>query len=391
MKLAHSSDWHAGRIWKRVERLPELASVLENLGDDLEHEKVDVLLMSGDVFDSGAPVAEAERLVFAFFKRLGRAGIETVVIAGNHDSPARVEAWGSLAELVGVHAVARPCPHDQGGAVKVRSKAGEQAVVAAVPFASPIRFFSALDLAEGQTRPHQRYADGLKQIVANVTSAFRADSVNVLMLHTHVEGAAFSGSERRVHLGEEWAATPQAIPASAHYVALGHIHKPQQLLAAGSPAHYAGSPLQMDFGEAGEDKSFVLIDARPGQPARTERVPYRGARKLHRLRATLSDLERDAKRYANPDSLLWVKVPLSAPDPDINARVRQLLPNALRVEVELAERSLFDPEVTAAHTHAVDPAELYAAFVKARRGDQALDPDLLAAFKDLHAQECAHE
>jgi len=391
MKLAHTSDWHAGRVWKRVERLPELASVLENMGDDLEHEKVDVLLMSGDVFDSGAPVAEAERLVFGFFKRLGRAGIQTVVIAGNHDSPARVEAWGSLAELVGVHAVARPCPHDKGGAIPLRSKGGEQAVVAAVPFASPIRFFSALDLAEGQTRPHQRYADGLKQIVANVTSAFRNDSVNLLMLHTHVEGAAFSGSERRVHLGEDWAATPQAIPASAHYVALGHIHKPQRLLAAGSPAYYAGSPLQMDFGEAGEDKSFVLVDARPGQPARTERVPYRGARKLQRVRASLADLERDAKRLSDPGSLLWVKVPLAAPDPDINARVRQLLPNALRVEVELAERSLFDPEVSAAHTHAVEPAELYAAFVKARRGEPALDPELLAAFKELHAKECVHE
>jgi exonuclease SbcD len=69
LKLAHTSDWHAGRVWKRVERLPELASVLENMGDDLEHEKVDVLLMSGDVFDSGAPVAEASGLVFSFFKR----------------------------------------------------------------------------------------------------------------------------------------------------------------------------------------------------------------------------------------------------------------------------------------------------------------------------------
>jgi exonuclease SbcD len=92
MRLAHTSDWHAGRILKRVDRLPELAAVLEQMGDDLEREKVDVLLMSGDVFDSGAPVAEAERVVFSFFKRLGRAGIETVVIAGNHDSPARMQA-----------------------------------------------------------------------------------------------------------------------------------------------------------------------------------------------------------------------------------------------------------------------------------------------------------
>jgi exonuclease SbcD len=391
MKLAHTSDWHAGRVFKRVDRLPELASVLENLGDDLEREKVDVLLMSGDVFDSGAPVADAERVVFSFFKRLGRAGIETVVIAGNHDSPARMEAWAGLAELVGVRAVARPCPHDKGGALTLKSRAGGSAVVAAVPFASPIRFFSALELAAGETRPHQRYADGLKHIVANVTSAFRQDAVNVLMLHTHVEGAAFSGSERKVHLGEEWAATPQAIPASAHYVALGHIHKPQRLEAAPSPAHYAGSPLQMDFGEAGEQKSFVLVDARPGQPARSERVPYRGARKLMRVRATLADLERDAARLNQDGALLWVSVPLDAPDPDLNARVRQLLPNALRVEPEFKLRSLFDTHDATAHARAVDPGLLYSAFVKAQRGEAALDPELLQAFNDLYAQECQHD
>jgi exonuclease SbcD len=391
VRLAHTSDWHAGRAWKRVERLPELASVLENLGDDLEREKVDLLLMSGDVFDSGAPVAEAERVVFSFFKRLGRAGIETVVIAGNHDSPARMEAWAGLAELVGVRAVARPCPHDKGGAVQIRSKSGEQAVVAAVPFASPIRFFSALDLAGGETRAHQRYADGLKQIVANVTSAFRRDSVNVLMLHTHVEGAAFSGSERRVHLGEEWAATPQAIPPDAHYVALGHIHKPQRLLAAPSPAHYAGSPLQMDFGEAGEQKSFVLVDARPGQPARCERVPYRGGRALLRVRGTLADLERDAKRLSDSGSLLWVSLPLEAPDPDVNARVRQLLPNALRVEALLPERSLFDPQTSSSHAHAIDPPELYAAYVNAQRGEAGLKQPLLHAFKELYGRECGGE
>src|SRR6185295_5096371 len=93
MKIAHTSDWHAGRAFKRIDRLPELGAVLEHMGDRLEREQVDVLLVSGDVFDSGAPVAEAERMVFGFFKRLGRAGIQTVVIAGNHDSPARVEAW----------------------------------------------------------------------------------------------------------------------------------------------------------------------------------------------------------------------------------------------------------------------------------------------------------
>jgi len=130
MRIVHTSDWHAGRIWRRIDRLPELADVLENLGDFLESERVDLLLMSGDVFDSGAPNPAAERLVFGFFKRIGRAGIQTVVIAGNHDSPARLQAWGTLAELVNVRAVAFPYRRDAGGLLELVSRSGEKARVA---------------------------------------------------------------------------------------------------------------------------------------------------------------------------------------------------------------------------------------------------------------------
>src|SRR5215813_13074275 len=118
MLIVHSSDWHAGRVWKAIDRLPELEAVLENLGDFIERERVDLLLMSGDVFDSRGPSARAERAVFRFFRRVGKAGTKTVVIAGNHDDPARLEAWGMLAELVDVATVARPCRPDQGGVVE---------------------------------------------------------------------------------------------------------------------------------------------------------------------------------------------------------------------------------------------------------------------------------
>ena len=381
MRIAHTSDWHAGRIFKQIPRLPELEDVLANLGDDLEREKVELLLMSGDVFDSGSPRPEAERLVFRFFKRLGQAGIHTALIAGNHDSPSRIEAWSALAELVDVRAVARPCPADRGGLLTIVPASGETALVAAVPFASAGDLVSALDTAESDTTARQRYADGLRDIVKNVTAGFRRDAVNLLMLHTHLEGAAFSGSERTVHLGDEWAATPQALPANAHYVALGHIHKPQRVGASPSPAFYAGSPLQMDFGEAGEEKSWVLVDARPGQPARCERVPYRGGRPLEKVRATLDVLERDAPLLA-ARGFLWVTVPLLSPDPDLNSRVRKLLPNAVKVEPELAVAD--EPIEETRPKHTAPAAELYAAYHSAAHG-AAPRPELLEAFEALRA------
>src|SRR6516162_1233049 len=165
MLIVHTSDWHAGRLWKGIDRLPELEAVLENLADFIEHEHVDLLLMSGDVFDSRGPSAAAERAVFRFFRRVGKSGTKTAVIAGNHDDPLRLEAWGTLAEFVNVATVARPRPADRGGVIELDVRSGERAIIAAVPFAKTSDLVSAMDMANDDTAAHQRYAEGMRRIV----------------------------------------------------------------------------------------------------------------------------------------------------------------------------------------------------------------------------------
>src|SRR5439155_21761166 len=124
MRIVHTSDWHAGRRLKDRDRLPELEAVLNDMAGFIEREKTDLLLMSGDVFETGAPVAAAERAVFSFLKRVGMAGTQSVVIAGNHDSPPRLVAWGTLAELVNVHVGVRPRRAVSGGVLDLTSQLG---------------------------------------------------------------------------------------------------------------------------------------------------------------------------------------------------------------------------------------------------------------------------
>jgi DNA repair protein SbcD/Mre11 len=381
MRIVHTSDWHAGRIWKNVNRLAELGDVFEHLGDFIEHERIDVLLVSGDVFDTGAPAAEAERLVFRFLKRVGGAGTQSIVIAGNHDNPARVDAWGTLAELVQVHVVGRPRPADQGGVIDLVTRANERAVIAAIPFAPPRLLISALELADDETRAKSSYAERFKEIMQRLCTRFRQDAVNLVTAHTHLDGAVFSGSERTVHLGEEWAATPQALPSTAHYVALGHIHKPQKVMAAPAPTQYAGSPLQLDFGEEGEEKSFVMIDAQPGRPAHVERVQYKGAKPLVSVRKTLAELERDAETLAQA-GWLRVTVSLSQPEPEINGRVRRLLSNAVIVAVELPPRPDAHGDRPPAGTQ---PDQLYRAYF-VREHEREPEPTIMETFNILRNQ-----
>jgi exonuclease SbcD len=241
---------------------------------------------------------------------------------------------------------------------------------------------SALDIAGEEASARTKYARMFERAVRNLCGAFRPDAVNLLMAHTHIEGALFGESERRVHIGEDWAASPEALPSTASYIALGHIHRPQQIEAP-VPAYYAGSLLQMDFGEAGEEKNFLVVTASPGKPAKPadiETVPYEGGLPLVNLRASLADLEETADRHRR--GWLRVTVPLTERDPDLNRKVREMLPNALVVRAELPETE----ERPDMHLETgLPPVGHYAAY-HLRVHQHAASLDVLDMFQDLYDQ-----
>ena len=382
MKIVHTSDWHIGRRWKGIQRLDELEAVLDHLAAFIEEQSVDLVLHTGDVFESRNPPAEAEQLVNRFLVRVGRSGAQMVVIAGNHDDPLRLDARSLLTEFVNVQILGRPRPASRGGTRILETRCGEKAVVAALPFASPGAWVSALDLAGEEASARSKYARMFERAVQDLCGAFRKDAVNLLMAHTHIEGALFGESERRVHIGEDWAASPEALPSTASYIALGHIHKPQKIDGP-VPAYYAGSLLQMDFGEAGEEKTFIVVTASPGKrakPADIEHVPYEGGLPLVDLRASLAELEETADRYRT--GWLRVTVPLTERDPDLNRKVRELLPNALVVRAELPEAE--EPPDIRLET-GVPPVGHYAAY-HLREHQEAAEVAVLDTFQDLYDQ-----
>jgi len=377
VRIVHTSDWHIGRRWKGIQRLDELEVVLDHLAAFIEQEDIDLVLHTGDVFESRNPPAEAEQLVNRFLVRVGRTGARMLVIAGNHDDPLRLDARSLLTEFLNVQILGRPRPASGGGTRIVETRRGETAIVAALPFASPGAWVSALDIAGEEASARTKYARMFELAVQDLCGAFHPDAVNLLMAHTHIEGAVFGESERRVHIAEDWAASPEALPSTASYIALGHIHKPQKIDVP-VPAYYAGSLLQMDFGEAGEEKTFIVVTASPGQPATVEHVPYEGGLQLVDLRAPLAELEETADNYR--EGWLRVTVPLTERDPDLNRKVRELLPNALVVRAELPEPEE-QPEVRL--EKGVSPVGHYGTYHR-RVYQQEADLDVLETFQDLY-------
>jgi exonuclease SbcD len=151
------------------------------------------------------------------------------------------------------------------------------------------------------------------------------------MAHVFTDGALAGGGERALHLGQVYAVSPQRLPATAHYVALNHLHRPQRVPAP-AWAEYSGSPLQLDFGEVDQAKRVVLVEAHPGRPVKVQNVPLTSGRNLLDVHGTLDELRARAENLRGAYLRVTLNVP--APAPGLANRVKEILPDALEVRLD---------------------------------------------------------
>ena len=375
MKILHTSDWHVGRSIRGRSRASEHEAVLAEIGSIARAEEVDVVLVVGDLFESKAPTAESEEIVFRALLDLASTGATVVVVAGNHDSARRLEALQPLLELGRI--VARPAAveADEGGVVEVRSKDGrERGLIATLPFLSQRQVVSADDLVLLDAGDHRhRYATHVAARLARLAERFGSDTVNVVAAHLTVTGGRLGGGERAAHTVFDYEVPAGAFPSSAQYVALGHLHRRQRLPGDGE-VHYCGSPLALDFGEVRDTKSVLLVEAHAGDPVSVRDIPVRAGRALRVVRGTLDELA-----AVEVDGDAWLKVIVEErARTGLADEVRDLFPTAVDVCVAA-------PATTAA-TRPTDPlarrspADLFTAFLADRGID---DPDLARLFADV--------
>lgn len=291
MRILHTGDWHVGRTIRGRSRAGEHVAVLAEVAGIAAAEAVDLVLVAGDVFDVAAPTPDAERVVYRALLDLAATGAEVVVVAGNHDHPQRLAAVAPVLAATRVHVGAQIARPDEGGVVDVRVRTGETARIALVPFVSQQSAVRADELMrDDAATTSQTYADRVRAAIAGLTAGFGDDTVNLVVAHLMVAGGLLGGGERQAHTIFDYWVPATAFPATAHYVALGHLHRPQRIDAA-APVWYAGSPLQLDFGESGDDKAVLLVDAAPGRPAAVRTVALTAGRRLRTVRGTVEELE----------------------------------------------------------------------------------------------------
>ena len=292
MKILHTSDWHVGKTLRGASRLDEHRAVLAEIATIAAEEQVDLVLVTGDLFESAAPPPDAQRVVWDALLALRATGARVIAIGGNHDNQYALDAWSPVFAAAGITLLGHATRPELGGVVELTTEAGERAHIVLLPFVSQryaIRTEQMLELDAAQAAG--LYAERMRLLIAALSAGFRADTVNLVAAHCFVRGGTLGGGERDAQTIFDYSVEGLHFPKRANYIALGHLHRTQRM-AAPAPAWYAGSPIQVDFGEEQDVKHVLLVDAEAGVPARVTTRELTSPWTLRTVRGSLAELQR---------------------------------------------------------------------------------------------------
>lgn len=289
MRILHTGDWHLGKNLEGQSRMDEQELFLNDFIGIVEEQKIDLVIIAGDVYDSSNPPARAEKMFYDTLKKISSQGERlTVVISGNHDNPERLVAAGPLAMEHGIIMVGTPKTVVQTGDYgkhKVLNSGegfieieinGEKSVILTVPYPSEKRLNEVLygDMDSDEERL-KSYSDRIHDLFDNLKSNYREDTINLVVSHLFAMGSEESGSERSIQLGGSYIVDGGCFPEEAQYIALGHVHKPQIVPGTNKRARYSGSPLHYNRKEISFDKKCFVVDVKPREQCHISEVNFK--------------------------------------------------------------------------------------------------------------------
>ena len=304
MKLLHTSDWHLGKRLDDFSRLEEQQAVLNEICEIADRENVDAVLVAGDLFDTFNPPTEAVDLFYKTLKRLAGNGCRPVIaIAGNHDSPDRIEAPDPLARECGIIFAGYPnsavTPFDLESGLKVlKSDEGFMEIqlpetsiplrILFTPYASEYRLKTFL----GQENNEEELRTILEQKWQNLAEKYcDKKGVNVSVSHLFVVKKGDELPEEPeeekpiLYVGGAQAIYIENIPKQIQYTALGHLHRMHCVDEKPCPVYYSGSPLSYSFAEANQEKYVLIVEVEPGKTAKVHELELSSGKRLLRKRA----------------------------------------------------------------------------------------------------------
>jgi len=352
MKLLHTSDWHLGQNFMGKSRLEEHEAFLSWLLETIKEKNIELLLVSGDIFDTGTPPNYALELYYNFLKELSHIKTlnSTVITAGNHDSIATLKAPKQLLHLFNVHVIVNG---DESEDVVIPIKEGNEtkAIVCAVPY---LRDSVIRESLSGETlREKEKLAnDGIKSYyekVYNQANELRAESKIpiIAMGHLTTVGSRTSESERDIYIGGTLDIGGDYLASMFEYVALGHLHINQ--VVGNEHVRYSGSPIPLSFSESKNTQKVNVVTLNH-KNVEVEELAVPLKRKLQVIKGGLESIKKELKTIEDKDS--WIEIHLKDDNPMFaNTEIRELAAKLeltlLAVKIEKSEKQLQAKEMQA--------------------------------------------
>ncbi|MBB6612476.1 exonuclease SbcCD subunit D C-terminal domain-containing protein [Pontibacter sp. Tf4] len=333
MRALHTSDWHLGQRLVTLERTEEHQHFLNWLLQTIEQEQVDVLLMAGDVFDSGAPSNTALKLYYDFLRKVTATCCRHIVfIGGNHDSVSTMNAPRDLLASMNIQVIGGATPDPLDELIVLKNAADQpELIVCAVPFLRDrdIRLsVPGETYDEREARLKQGIADHYAQFVPHIQPYKVQQLPVVAMGHLFAAGGTASESEKEIHVGNLGQIGADQFPKEFDYVALGHLHRPQQVNNT-HHIRYSGSPIPLSFSEVTDSKVIFILDFEAGKLVDLRELAIPVCRKLVRFKGSLEEVKTKITTYDNSNYSLpaWaeIQLELDAPLPDLNQQLEEVL------------------------------------------------------------------
>lgn len=399
MRVLHTADWHLGQRFLERDRHFEHKAFLDWLIDTLENERIDCLVVAGDIFDTTYPSHASQELYFQFLHRLrGTCCRHAVIVAGNHDSPGFLSAPASYMRLDGIHVIGH-CNSSLNHvfALKGADGAPSPLMISALPFLREadlqLSFTPGQSPDDMRTNLREAIARHYQQAWAHCQQARHEGLALLATGHLFAAGAettaADDRSERAIHIGNLGQVLTSDLDFGFDYIALGHIHRPQKL-ANQDHIRYCGSPIPLSFGEHDYDRQVCILDFQKGQLVQCDQTRVPTVRKLKRMKGSHEQILGLLQKEGNYEGLFhpWAEVTLTETAPLSAAQIDELHQAARHKNLEILKLSmpmlqaqrLSDLHYSTDRLDALQPRQVFESMCEQNNIDLQAEGELSIAF-----------
>ena len=340
-KILHTSDWHIGRRLKNHERYDEFKKFFSWLEDVIKNENIEALLIAGDIFDNTTPSTKAQDIYYSFLGRIAKSKCRhVIIISGNHDSPAFLDAPKDLLKLFKIHVIGQACENPEDEVITLYNDFEEpELIICAVPYLrdKDVRTFSAEDdVNDIENSLINGIKNHYEKVFARAAKLKSNSNIPVIgMGHLFATGGKINDDDgvRSLYVGNSIQIPSSIFPDELTYTALGHLHSPQKI--GNRNIFYSGSPLVMGFGELKQKKAVYVLELDGKNLTNIKEIPVPVFQRLERIKGGIEEIFSSLEFFAVQNESIWLEITYNGEEAigDLQEKIDEYIKNFPLIEV----------------------------------------------------------